>query len=259
MNRSGHLHRRFRGSAAAMLIAGLFAVQFVLLGSSAVAAPDDASATPAAEAPPEAPAEPTGEAPAAPQLSIAVDNGRTATTTGDRLDYAITVQNIGATDVEGLQISQTQPEGLRLESADAGGTEQPGLVLWTVDLAKGQASTLHSTMTVVATPDDLLRLASVACVKVAADAPPIVCAAHSDQLPAGAKAEAEQASMTTAEEPAEPTGMRWFIGGGIAALAVVVVLFIAWWVRSRRRALADEAAAGGPQPDRLVHTGRSEL
>jgi uncharacterized repeat protein (TIGR01451 family) len=265
----------FRAAAAAATVVGVLVAQ-AFLAAPATATPDDQSSTPAAPAAPPADVGPAAEEtppaaaesepaptddpatiadPAAPpELSIAIDNGRTATTSGDRLDYTITVQNIGTTDVEGLRVSQTQPDGLRFESADGGGTAQSGAVLWTVDIPRGTTGTVHTTMTVLATPDDLLRLATVACVRTAADAPPIVCAAHSDQLPAGAEVEARQASMT-AEEPA-PIDMRWYIGGAIAALTVVVVVFTVLWIRSRRRALAEEAGRSGPQQERerLVDT-----
>jgi uncharacterized repeat protein (TIGR01451 family) len=56
---------------------------------------------------------PAGAAPAdPPQLSIAVDNGHTSTTAGETLDSAITIRNLGSTEVIDLMVTQTMPAGL---------------------------------------------------------------------------------------------------------------------------------------------------
>ena len=173
-------------------------------------------------------------APTGPQLSIAVDNGKTSTTTGDQLDYVITLQNLGSTDVDGLLVDQSLPTGLQFGTADSGGAADAKGVNWTVDLKATQTATFHTTMTVGATPAELLRLATVACASTSAAGPPIVCASHSDQLPAGAAADANQAAMSQPVEPTPDSNLWWYIIGAagvlIAAIAATLMLV------TRRRA-----------------------
>lgn len=156
---------------------------------------------------------------AAPQLSIAVDNGRTSTAAGETLDYAITIRNLGTAGVKDLRVTQTMPAGLSLEKADAAGAERAGSVGWTLDLAAAGQVVVHSTMTVADTPPELLRLATVACASMSVTGPPIVCAAHSDQLPAGAAAEA-----AAQNPPAGPVG--WYVAGGIGLLAAASLVLV---------------------------------
>jgi len=167
-------------------------------------------------------------APASPQLSIAIDNGRKSATSGDTLDYVITVQNLGTADVDGLLIAQSLPSGLDFGTADAGGTADASEVTWNLDLKATTTATFHTTMTVTATPAELLRLASVVCASASADGPPIVCAAHSDQLPAGAAAEAAAATALAgdATTPASGISSWWYLGGGIGVVVVVAALAV---------------------------------
>ena len=175
-----------------------------------------------------------GEAPASPQLSIAIDNGKKSTTIGDTLDYVITVQNLGTADVDGLFIAQSVPSGLDFGTADAGGTADASAVAWNLDLKATTTATFHTTMTVTATPAELLRLASVVCASASADGPPIVCASHSDQLPAGAAAEAAATALAgDATTPASGISSWWYLGGGIGLVVVVAALAV---LLVRRRA-----------------------
>jgi uncharacterized repeat protein (TIGR01451 family) len=153
----------------------------------------------------------------APQLSIAVDDHHTSVTKGETLSYAITVKNLGGRRVTGLRVSQTVPTGLKLGSDGAHGVSGHGRVSWRVSLAPGATTTLHTTMKVQSTPQDLLRLASVACAGLTANRP-IVCATHSDQLPAGAAA-AAGASGTSGLSNDRTT---WISGlAGLAGLVIV--------------------------------------
>jgi hypothetical protein len=92
-----------------------------------------------------------------------------------------------------------------------------------VNLKATAKEVLHSTMSVYDTPPDLLRLASVACASTADGARPVVCATHSDQLPAGA---AVAAARTTTASGAH-AGWWLFIGGlvmlSVAALMALVL------------------------------------
>ena len=182
-------------------------------------------------------------APATPQLSIALDNGHTSVVSGDTLEYTLTIQNLGAADIPGLLITQTVPTGLEFGSADSRGTVDGGNVHWTLDLKHAATDTVHTRMTVTATPPELLRLATVACASLAADGPPIVCAAHSDQLPAGAAAAVGSGATTTAPigigvTTAAISGSSsrtwWYVGGAVGLLIVAGVA--AAFVLARRRA-----------------------
>ncbi|MFD8560812.1 hypothetical protein ACWDOR_06945 [Streptosporangium canum] len=153
----------------------------------------------------------------APTLSISVDNGRTSAKEGDRLSYTVTVRNIGTTDASDLRLTQSLPAGLKLVSADRDGRAKAGHVTWTVDLKAGRNAAFHTTAEVRATPDDLLRLATVACASAEADDKPIVCATHSDQLPAGAAADDAARSAAT-PAPARP----WYVLAGAGLLVLMV-------------------------------------
>ena len=135
--------------------------------------------------------------------------------TGARL--AITIRNLGTTDVVGLTVTQSMPAGLSLEAADSAGTKQAGGVGWTIDLATAGEAVLHSTMAVTDTPPELLRLATVACASMSANGPPIVCASHSDQLPAGASAEAAAPSSGL---------LQRYAAGGIAVVLIAVSVVV---------------------------------
>lgn len=155
-------------------------------------------------------------APAAgPQLSIAVDNGRTSVKKGDALSYTVTVRNLGDKKISHLQVTQTMPAGMSFTSADSRGTEKAGTIGWQIDVKAGATRTLHSKAMVTTTPDALLRLATVACATVSSKGPPIVCASHSDELPAGAAA----ASVAAGAGSSSSTLRTWWL-----ALAAVVVL-----------------------------------
>lgn len=171
----------------------------------------------------------TAEAAPAPQLSIGVDNGRTSATAGDTLTYVVTVRNLGTDAVKGLAVTQNAPSGLKVESVDPAGTVGASGPEWTVDLDVGAEAVFHSTMTVSPTSPELMRLATVACAALSGGQP-IVCASHSDQLPAGAARDA-------LSSPAVPAsgGFGWWLTGGGLVLALVAGLLVL--VARRRKTL----------------------
>ncbi len=179
---------------------------------------------------------PAGDAAAAPQLSIAVDDGKTATAEGDSLTYTVTVRNLGTTPVTGLHVTQSVPTGLTFGSADTAGVAKPGTVEWTVDLAATSEAVVHTTMTVAATPAELLRLATVACANQTSTSPPIVCASDSDQLPAGAAAGTVPPSATDAGlAPTESERSPGVLIGGLVGAALLVGILVVWLTRRPRR------------------------
>jgi uncharacterized repeat protein (TIGR01451 family) len=184
-------------------------------------------------------------APPGPQLSIAVDNGRTSAAVGDTTTYTITVRNLGTTQVTGLLVTQRVPTGLELRSADSGGIANAGMVSWRLNLKANGKATLHTKMSISKTPKDLLRLASVSCASASTKGPPIVCATDSDQLPAGVAAEARKVSAATGSGTAATPSARngWYAAGGLGGIVLVTGVFVALMLRRRR------ATAVGKPPE----------
>jgi uncharacterized repeat protein (TIGR01451 family) len=154
---------------------------------------------------------------AGPRLGIAIDDGHTTVTTGSRLTYTITVQNLGSADVYGLTVTQSLPPGVELESADSSGVARDGYVSWKVNLEATAKAVVHATMTVYDTPPDQPRLASVACVSAGDNQRPIVCATHSDQLSAGTAA---GMAHTGTGPPAASRAGWWYLLGGLVMLSI---------------------------------------
>lgn len=169
-----------------------------------------------------------------PQLSINIDNGQTSTDAGASLTYAITLQNLGSEDLADLVISQSLPAELVFQSADSDGKATVAGITWTVDVPANGTVELHSTMTVGAPPAELLRLATVACAAIEPDGPPIVCATHSDELPAGAAA-AEAAAVVAGEQadPIAGNSAIWWYGGGAVVLLAMLIILLARWKRRK--------------------------
>jgi uncharacterized repeat protein (TIGR01451 family) len=184
--------------------------------------------------------------PPAPQLSIAVDNGRASAAVGDISTYTVTVRNLGTTQVAGLQVTQSVPTGLNFKSADSGGIAKAGTVSWRLNLKATSKATLHTTMSVSTTPKELLRLASVACASASTKGPPIVCATDSDQLPAGAAAQVSKANAALGSRPIVTSTSRnwWYAAGRLGGLVLVMGAFVALSLR-RRRARDDRKQAEG--------------
>jgi uncharacterized repeat protein (TIGR01451 family) len=161
-----------------------------------------------------------------PQLKIAVDNGQQSATSGDQLDYTITVANLASAKVRELVITQTVPAGATFVSADTRGVRRADKVTWKLDLNKGRKIVVHASMTAATPPEDLLRLATVACAQLSTTDPPLVCATDSDQLPAGAVAESAQQA---AEQPgaSSPSRVWWYVGGAVALAGVAAASLIA--------------------------------
>lgn len=163
-----------------------------------------------------------------PRLGIAIDDGHTTVTAGNRLTYTITVQNLGSADVYGLAVTQSLPPGVELESADSSGVARDGYVRWTVNLEATAGAVVHATMTVYDTAPGQPRLTSMACVGLA-DQRPIVCATHTDQLSAGTVA---VTAHTGTGPPAAARAGWWYLLGGLAVLSAGG---LAVFLRRRRR------------------------
>jgi uncharacterized repeat protein (TIGR01451 family) len=160
-----------------------------------------------------------------PRLSITIDDGRTTAAAGTRLTYTITVGNLGTTDITGLAVTQSMPPGLELESADSLGGAHAGHVAWSVNVQATATTAVHSTMAVYETPPDLALLASVACASAAEGRRPIVCATHSDRLPAGTTVHTGWTGTSA------HAGLWYFVGGLVMLCAAAVMALL---LRRRR-------------------------
>jgi uncharacterized repeat protein (TIGR01451 family) len=161
---------------------------------------------------------------AGPQLGIAITDGRTSAAEGDQLTYTTKIRNLGTSAVKGLKISESMPVGLRFVSADHGGAAGDGQVAWVADLAAGEELTLTAVARVGRTPQTQLRLATVACATAKGGTRPLVCATHSDLLPAGAAAAGID----------QPTSHRvWYGIGALTAVGIALAAFVL--LRRRRR------------------------
>jgi len=166
-----------------------------------------------------------------PELSIGVSDGRQHVQPGDLVTYAVKIHNIGKRNVPHLRIVQTLPAGMKLISATRHPATHAGQLTWKLGLAAGHTGKFRVVGKVGQTPGQLLRLATIACAEIGTSARPVVCAAHSDELPAGAVAAAH------ASHAAAGGSQLGFLRPFGAALALAVVAGACWLVfrRSRRR------------------------
>lgn len=156
-----------------------------------------------------------------PQLSIRVDDGQTDASSGTTLRYVLTVTNLGGERVRDLAVSQTVPPNTTLGPLDRGGRATKGVVRWQVDVPAGKSVTLRTSVEVGKDlPSGELRLATVACATTSPKASPIVCAADSDQLPAGAAAVAQQQHLDAAVIEGRP---GWLLPAGLAGGGLLLV------------------------------------
>lgn len=204
--------RKVRGGV--VLVAALLGGPLFAVGMLATSAPASAADAPS----------PPDKGSAGPELAIGIDDGHTSIDVGDHVTYTVKIRNIGTAAADDLAVTQTLPAGARFGSADHDGVVKDGTVTWHTDLAAGRDTALVVQAEVTKPQAGQLRLASVACATINGDSRPIVCAADSDKLPAGAGAH------STAPGSAASSGPRgWllvlYVGIGVgAALALLAGL-----------------------------------
>ena len=164
---------------------------------------------------------------AGPALTISVSDGRTAASPGDQLTYVVSIRNGGTLSAQHLKITQTLSAGLSFLKASPPGVAAGGLVTWSAAIPAGGTQTFHVVARVTRAPDQLLRLAAVACASAEGSSRPIVCAAHLDRLPAATAASASRAAGTSGAVPVAYAGA--------AALAVLIATALAVIARRRVR------------------------
>ena len=65
-----------------------------------------------------------------PDLTVAIDDGRTTVSGGEELTYTVDVRNVGQVTATGVELAVELPEGVTFVSAADGGSEADGTVTW---------------------------------------------------------------------------------------------------------------------------------
>jgi uncharacterized repeat protein (TIGR01451 family) len=172
--------------------------------------------------------------PKVPGLRISITDGRTTAQVGERLGYAVLVQNSGAHASPRLKITQSLPPGLRFVSASRHGAARAGNVTWYADLPAGGKDRFSVQAQVTQQAVRQPRLAAVACAALAGSSTPIICAAHLDRLPGVPAAAPGHRAV-----PPASVLMPGYAPGILAAVvvgALAVLTGLRLRVRRRRRA-----------------------
>ncbi|MFH8556966.1 hypothetical protein [Streptomyces celluloflavus] len=134
------------------------------------------------------------EAPPAVAVSVDVTDGVDHADAGQRLDYRVTVHNLGATGLPGTRIEQQMPATTAAATADGGTVVDDGTgarkAVWRTDLGAydEQVFTASATLGERPTPagttaPGTLRAAVTVCVYVYGRAAPAACSGDLDDLP----------------------------------------------------------------------------
>ena len=186
---------------------------------------------------------PTAAGKNTPALSIGVTDGTNTAKPGDLLSYTVNIRNLGSANAPPLEVALTLPPAFTLLSASGGGAKAAGQVKWQVSLPAGHSGAFRVVGRVGDTPRQLLRLDAVACATAAKGAKPIVCAAASNELPAGAAAAAATHGRLAASPSANHV-VRYVL---VTAAAVVLLLLLAGVALMARRRLTTTKHARSSQ------------
>jgi uncharacterized repeat protein (TIGR01451 family) len=216
---------RRSAQACAAVAAGLMAIPLAELPAHAAATPaTSASGTAAPSAAHHRPLR-------GPQLSIGLGDGRTIAKVGDRLAYAVSVRNAGASQAPHLAVTLTLPSGVRFISAVRNGAARAGKITWHADIAAGRSESFLATGRVTRTSAGTPRLAAVACAAERGGSKPIVCAADLDQT----AATAGTAARTAARAAGPGLGYAAAAGGVVLAGGALAILILGRRSRASRR------------------------
>jgi uncharacterized repeat protein (TIGR01451 family) len=176
-----------------------------------------------------------------PALSIGVTDGTNTAKPGDLLSYTVNIRNLGSANAPPLEVALMLPPAFKLLSASADGAKAAGQVKWHVNLPAGHSGAFRVVGRVGDTPRQLLRLDAIACATTGKGAKPIVCAAASNELPAGAAAAAH---ARLAAAPSANHLIRYVL---VTAAAVVLLLVLAGVALMARRRLTTNKGARSSQ------------
>ena len=176
-----------------------------------------------------------------PMLSIGVSDGTNTAKPGDLLSYTVNIRNVGSAAAPPLEVALMLPPAFKLLSASGDGAKAAGQVKWQVSLPAGHSGAFRVVGRVGDTPRQLLRLDAIACATTGKGVKPIVCAAASNELPAGAAAAAHG---RLAASPSANHVIRYVL---VTAAAVVLLLLLAGVALMARRRLTTTKHARSSQ------------
>ena len=184
---------------------------------------------------------PTAAGKNTPALSIGVTDGTNTAKPGDLLSYTVNIRNLGSANAPPLEVALMLPPAFKLLSASGDGAKAAGQVKWRVSLPAGHSGAFRVVGRVGDTPRQLLRLDAIACATTAKGAKPIVCAAASNELPAGAAAAAH------AQLAAAPSAHHLIWYALVIVAAVVLLVLLAGVALMARRRLTTNKGARSSQ------------
>ncbi|REK85832.1 hypothetical protein DY245_35905 [Streptomyces inhibens] len=158
------------------------------------------------------------QAPPAVSVTVAVTDGTDDTEAGKRLEYRITVHNLGTTDVRRARIEQRMPATTTSATAAGGIVQGHGMgrqkAIWRSDLPAHDIQVFTATAVLGDRPDltttaapGTLRAAATACVYVDGSYAPAACSGDLDDLP-----------ETHPEEAGRDGWVWWAVAAAVAAL-----------------------------------------
>ncbi|MEU3710398.1 hypothetical protein [Streptomyces catenulae] len=127
--------------------------------------------------------------PAPPQVAVEVSDGTDRAEAGDRLDYRITVRNLGDAPLRGARIEARLPATTESADAPEGRVTDDHTAVWHADLAPGGLRVLTASAVLGDRPDGpsaapgTLRAATTVCVHAPGVAAPAACTGDIDDLP----------------------------------------------------------------------------
>ncbi|GAA3188365.1 MULTISPECIES: hypothetical protein [Streptomyces] len=127
--------------------------------------------------------------PAPPQVAVEVSDDTDAAEAGDRLDYRITVRNLGDAPLPGARIEARLPATTESAKAPEGRVTDDHTAVWHADLAPGGLRVLTTSVVLGDRADGpsaapgTLRAATTVCVHAAGVAAPAACTGDIDDLP----------------------------------------------------------------------------
>ncbi|MFF2806057.1 hypothetical protein ACFVT2_02560 [Streptomyces sp. NPDC058000] len=172
-------------------------------------------------------------APAPPAIAVTVTDGVDRAEAGQRLDYRITVHNLGGDQVTGARIEQEMPATTVSATATDGTVEGEGTgeqkAVWHADLPAYDIQVFTAGAVLGARRDlgtsaapGTLRAATSVCVYAGADAAPLACSGDLDDLP------------ESQPEPEHGDGAGWAVAALAGALLVPGVVRAVRHGRARR-------------------------
>ncbi|WP_399088603.1 hypothetical protein ACGH2B_14090 [Streptomyces sp. BBFR2] len=175
--------------------------------------------------------------PAPPQVAVEVSDGTDAAEAGDRLDYRVTLRNLGSVPLRGARVEARLPATTESAEAPEGHVTADHTAVWHTDLAPGGVRVLTAGVVLGDRADGptgapgTLRAATTACVHAPGSAAPAACSGDIDDLP-------ETHGGTSG--PSWTSWSPWLLVAGLLAGAGLLL--------RRRRGTAGTAAPGATSP-----------